>query len=292
MAKGAAGLSPYVSALAAAWDREAPGVRWRRVDASLCLVDVSGFTTLTERLARRGRVGAEELTNVLNDVFGTMIRLAEGRGGDVLSFGGDALLLLFTGPDHAERAVAAALAMRSSLRMTARRSTSAGLVDLRASMGVHSGPVDIFRVASTHRELIVAGPAATAVTSLEKDAEAGEILVSEATRNLLPESWTRPRRTSWAVVRRGELPLDGYEPPLRPALSSTDVRCRRTASSCPWRPFRWATAPASCSNAACSSRSAGSGVSRRATSPSRAAASAASAAWRSSRSSCSAAAAT
>lgn len=80
MMKASAGLGAYVPALAARWDEEAPGSSWQVVDGTLCLVDVSGFTTLTERLARRGRVGAEELTDVLNDVFGAMIRLAEERG--------------------------------------------------------------------------------------------------------------------------------------------------------------------------------------------------------------------
>ena len=61
-----AGLGRYVPRVAAEWDVEAPGRAWQAIDASLCFVDISGFTNLSERLATRGRIGAEELTEVLD----------------------------------------------------------------------------------------------------------------------------------------------------------------------------------------------------------------------------------
>ena len=87
--------------MAAEWELDNPGARWCELDATCCFVDISGFTALSERLARRGRIGAEELTEVLNHVFGRMLGIAYGKGGSLLKFGGDALLLLFTGDDHA-----------------------------------------------------------------------------------------------------------------------------------------------------------------------------------------------
>jgi len=101
------GLGRYVPRRAAEWDLDAPGRRWQEVEASLCFVDISGFTPLSERLARRGRIGAEELTELLNRVFGQMLALAYERGGSLLKFGGDALLLMFASPDHAAQAASA-----------------------------------------------------------------------------------------------------------------------------------------------------------------------------------------
>lgn len=61
--------------------------------ASLVFADVSGFTPLTERFARLGREGSEKLTELLNELFGPTLDAAlQRRGGDLLSFGGDALL--------------------------------------------------------------------------------------------------------------------------------------------------------------------------------------------------------
>ncbi|MEX0667221.1 MAG: adenylate/guanylate cyclase domain-containing protein, partial [Acidimicrobiia bacterium] len=54
-------------------------------------------------------------------------------------------------------------------------------------MGVHSGLFDFFMVGESHRELIVAGPAATTTTLMESAASAGQILLSPATASLLPK---------------------------------------------------------------------------------------------------------
>ncbi|MDQ1533547.1 MAG: hypothetical protein QOF28_1308, partial [Actinomycetota bacterium] len=167
--------------VASEWDLDTPGAQWREADATLCFVDISGFTNLSERLARRGRIGAEELTEVLNRVFSEMLELAYDRGGALLKFGGDALLMLFDGADHPMQAACAAIEMRAALRAAAEIPTSVGRVRLRMSVGLHSGSVHLFRVGSLHHELVVTGPAATRTTELESAASPGEILVSAET---------------------------------------------------------------------------------------------------------------
>src|SRR3954465_4801808 len=183
-------LTAYLPRMAAEWELETPNARWRELDATCCFVDISGFTALSERLARRGRIGAEELTEVLNHVFGRMLGIAYDKGGSLLKFGGDALLLLFAGDDHAVLAAEAAVAMRAALREARTLPTSVGRWSLRMSPGIHSGNFQFFRVGESHRELIVAGPAASATTRMEHGADAGEIVVSEATAARLPNRAT------------------------------------------------------------------------------------------------------
>ena len=124
----ASGLERFVPQLASEWDALAPGSSWQALDASLCFVDISGFTSLSERLVRSGRIGAEELTDVLNRAFGAMLELAYVRGGELLKFGGDALLLLFQGEQHPRQACAAAVetADRAAGMPPASRHRSAG----------------------------------------------------------------------------------------------------------------------------------------------------------------------
>src|SRR5262249_20484141 len=189
MAGAAAGLESlarYVPRISAEWDVDTPGAPFRVTDASLVFVDISGFTKLSERLARRGRIGAEELTEVLNRVFGTMLDLAYARGGALLKFGGDALLLMFESDDHPVQAACAAVEMRAALRAAAMIPTSVGRVPLRMSVGVHSGLVHLFRVGSLHHELVVTGPGASRTTQMESAAAAGEIFVSPETAARLP----------------------------------------------------------------------------------------------------------
>ncbi len=173
------------------------------VHGSLGFLDISGFTALSERLAALGRVGAEELTEVLGRVFGDMIDLASQRGGTLLKFGGDAMLMLFESKDHAMQAASAAVEMRTILRKAAEIPTSVGRVRLRMSQGVHSGEIHLFRAVGVHTELIVAGPAATWVTKMEGAADDSEIVVSTATRALLPDdSAAKPKGDGWLLKWR------------------------------------------------------------------------------------------
>src|SRR3954469_7920388 len=78
--------------------------RVRAVDGTCVFVDVSGFTRLSERLARRGgREGAEQLADAIGRCFERLLAAAYDKGGGLVKFGGDALLLLFEGDAHAER---------------------------------------------------------------------------------------------------------------------------------------------------------------------------------------------
>ena len=180
-------LSPYLPRISTEWELDAPGARRRELDATCCFVDISGFTALSERLAKRGRIGAEELTEVLNHVFSRMLDVAYSKGGALLKFGGDALLLAYTGNDHARLAAEGAVAMRAALREARTLPTSVGRVNLKMSVGIHTGSFHLFRVGHSHRELIIAGPAASATTRMEATADAGEIVVSPDTAIRLPK---------------------------------------------------------------------------------------------------------
>jgi class 3 adenylate cyclase/tetratricopeptide (TPR) repeat protein len=200
-------LERFVPRAAAEWDLDAPGRKWQEIDGTLCLVDLSGFTGLSERLAARGRIGIEELTELLNRVFGTMLDLASARRGSMLKFGGDALLLLFIGDDHAMQAASAAVEMRAALHAATRVPLSVGRVQLRMSVGLHSGLVQLFRVGSAHHELLVTGPAATRTTQIEHAAAAGEILVSAELADRLPHTATRPGPSGVCRLRWRRAPV-------------------------------------------------------------------------------------
>jgi hypothetical protein len=51
------------------------------IRAYAMFIDLSGFTHLTQTLMKRGNVGAEQLSSILNDIFGPMVRLVYRRGG-------------------------------------------------------------------------------------------------------------------------------------------------------------------------------------------------------------------
>ena len=83
--------------------------------------------------------------------------------------------------------MAAAYEMRRALREIGVFQTTAGQVKLRMSVGVHTGRFNFFLVGDSHRELMVAGPAATATIMAEKVARAGQIVVTPTTAAELPK---------------------------------------------------------------------------------------------------------
>ena len=189
----------------------------RAVDGTLVFADVSGFTALTERLSRQGRIGAEEIVEALNRVFGPMLTIAATRGGELLKFGGDALLFLFRGEGHPEQACDAAVEMRASLRAAAAVPTSAGRFSLSMSVGVHAGDIELFLVGSPTRELLVLGPGASAVANAEKAAEAGQVVVSAGHREpSAPRVHPPTRRRATAAATRASPHCTG-PPRTRPA---------------------------------------------------------------------------
>jgi class 3 adenylate cyclase/tetratricopeptide (TPR) repeat protein len=179
-------LRPYVPRMLIQWISEEPECTCRDVEGSVVFVDISGFTALSERLSKKGKVGAEELTDVLGACFTQLLAITYGNGGSLLKFGGDALLLLFTGNGHPAKACRAAVGMRRTLREIGRLESLGVKANLRMSVGVHSGTFSFFLVGNSHRELIVTGPAATETVTMEGAAVAGEILVSKATAAALP----------------------------------------------------------------------------------------------------------
>lgn len=68
----------------------------RHIAAAVLLVDVSGFTWLSEQARRRASSdGAEHFVLALSAFFSAITRLTGAMGGDVDCFAGDALLVVF-----------------------------------------------------------------------------------------------------------------------------------------------------------------------------------------------------
>ncbi|HET9723827.1 MAG TPA: adenylate/guanylate cyclase domain-containing protein, partial [Actinomycetota bacterium] len=177
---------PYVPRLLLQRLTEATEEASWSVDGTVVFVDISGFTKLSERLAAHGREGAEQVTDAIEGCFSALLSVAYASGGGLIKFGGDALLLLFDGPGHVERAARSAVWMRRLLRDVGRVELPGVKLQLRMSVGMHTGRFHMFLVGDSHRELLVTGPAWTRTVEMEHAAEAGEILVSPEAAAMLP----------------------------------------------------------------------------------------------------------
>ena len=186
----------YLPRTVATWGDAGPV---RRIDGTLVFADVTGFTALTERLSAAGNIGSEQITEAVNAVFSEILSVARLEGGDLLSFGGDAVLLLFEGPDHRRRAVTAAWEMQESM-------PDGG--DLRASIGVASGEIVLAGVGSSQHLVFALGPVVDDVVSVETAAEAGEVVIAESVLAGIDEWCRGPAKGTGYLLEEPPEPSD------------------------------------------------------------------------------------
>jgi predicted ATPase/class 3 adenylate cyclase len=153
-----------------------------------------------------------------------MLERARAGDGMLLKFGGDALLFLFKGEDHAMRAASTAVEMRQTLRKAVELPTSVGRLRLSMSVGLHSGRIHFFPVGSSHRELVLAGPDATIATEIEGAANAGEIALSPATATELPVSAVKHRDDGILLLRWRKAPTPAPGPSPAREVDSAIIR--------------------------------------------------------------------
>jgi adenylate cyclase len=127
-----------------------PQYAWQA--GSLMFTDLAGFTPLLAAMAPAGHEGAQNLTQLLNRYFTTMIEIIGKSGGSLLEFTGDALLVQFkheqgskgeaTDKEIAkdtEKAIYAGLRMQRAMAAFANIDTPQGQLSLKMRLGIHSG---------------------------------------------------------------------------------------------------------------------------------------------------------
>jgi class 3 adenylate cyclase len=163
----------------------------RLEEVTILFADLRDFTPWVERTEPR------EVVRDLNEYFTEMEAAIRFQRGLVLQYIGDEIEAVFgaplPAPDHADRALAAALEMRTRLERLNSRRTAAGKPPLRNGIGIHTGTVLAGSIGSAERSsYALVGDAvnlASRIQGLNKDLGT-EILLSEATRTRLKSKAT------------------------------------------------------------------------------------------------------
>lgn len=119
------------------------------LQAAVLFADIRGFTKLAHVMP------PAEVVALLNDYFTAIEPAIRGEGGWINKFGGDSLLAVFSEPSlqevYVEKAVRAAVHMRTALEAFNKRQTERGAPELRVGIGVHCGEVVAGSVGSPNR---------------------------------------------------------------------------------------------------------------------------------------------
>ncbi|MCP5101249.1 MAG: adenylate/guanylate cyclase domain-containing protein, partial [Chloroflexi bacterium] len=171
------------------------------VNGTLLFADISGFTAMSERLSRSGREGAEEVTAVVNCYFDVMLDILRDHDGQLIRFGGDALLGLFeerpflqaqpfsTITDSATRAIQAAMTMQNAMGQFTHTQTSQGTFPLRMSVGVHKGRFFTAQLGNANNmEFALFSHDVNEAAATESIANAGQVVISAKTYDAIDPS--------------------------------------------------------------------------------------------------------
>src|SRR4051812_37951096 len=149
---------------------------------SVLIADVSGFTTITERLAHRGAAGAEELTRVLNEFFEHVINAILTHGGDIVRFAGDAILAVWPSSEEFDerRTARCASLCGLSLQRALKGYRSDTGTELSMKIGIGTGAFTCMHLGGEfHRwEVLITGLAFVQSFSALEHAKAGQVVVS------------------------------------------------------------------------------------------------------------------
>ena len=156
------------------------------IEATVVFIDICGFTALAEVLT------ADVVVPLLNTYFDQMVKEIIAHGGHVDKFMGDAVMAVFRGEYHLDRAVDAALAVRTLIGATQSELPGGGTYQPRVSIGINTGEMVSGNIGSASLKRLdytVIGDAVNVSQRLQSAAQAGQILVSEATYERLKESF-------------------------------------------------------------------------------------------------------
>jgi class 3 adenylate cyclase len=187
-------------------DDEALGGIEREVTILFC--DIRGFTHLSEGMKARHVVG------LLHEIFQLVSDRILERGGTIDKFIGDSVMAYFGAPmyqpDHAQRAVEAAVEIQRSIEERNRGLRESGdptAAPVEVGIGIHAGVVVVGNIGSDRRtDFTAVGDAVNVAHRLEKLARPGEILVSEAVQRVV--------RAERRLRFEGERQLSGREEPV------------------------------------------------------------------------------
>lgn len=152
-------------------------------------VDISGFTSMTEKLMQHGKEGAEILANTLYSVFDPLINAVHAHHGLITGFAGDAFTALFPW-DHFEtpemgyrHALAAAEFIRRHFMEQPQRPTKFGEFPFAVKLGLSTGKAywGILRSQDKPYQHVYyfRGPAIDSCAQAEHQAEKSEFILSD-----------------------------------------------------------------------------------------------------------------
>jgi class 3 adenylate cyclase/FixJ family two-component response regulator len=155
------------------------------IDVSVAFIDICSFTSISENEA------PDKVVKLLNSYFDVIVKEIIAQGGYIDKFIGDAVMAVFKGDFHLDRAIDACLAVRRQIEKLPNESHQAAFSP-KVSIGINSGEVVSGNIGSADLKRLdytVIGDAVNTAQRLQSLATEGQILISDVSYEKVKESF-------------------------------------------------------------------------------------------------------
>lgn len=155
------------------------------IEATVVFVDICGFTKISENAP------AETVVNMLNHYFDVIVNAIIDHGGYIDKFIGDAVMAVFKGEHHLDKAVEACLMVRSKIEELPEETEGTNFSP-KVSIGINPGEMISGNIGSASLKRLdytVIGDTVNTAQRLESAAAPNQILINEATYELVKDSF-------------------------------------------------------------------------------------------------------
>jgi adenylate cyclase len=156
------------------------------VQATVMFLDICGFTAISENVA------ADKVVATINALFDLVVKEIIAHKGHVDKFMGDAVMAVFRGKYHLDRAIDAALGAREAIKKVESLSAGGVLYQPEVAVGINSGEMISGNIGSAslrRLDYTVIGDAVNIAQRLQSAAKAGQIVITEQVYELAKESF-------------------------------------------------------------------------------------------------------
>jgi adenylate cyclase len=155
---------------------EASVLKNELLEATVLFIDVCGFTAITEQIP------ANDVVAILNGIFDEIVKEIIAQGGHVDKFMGDAVMAVFRGEFHLDRAIDVALAVKEKISSIEIALEGDKTYKPQISIGINSGEMVSGNIGSAslrRLDYTVIGDAVNVAQRLQTIAKAGQIIITE-----------------------------------------------------------------------------------------------------------------
>jgi len=197
-----------------------------RKQVTVLFVDVSGFTSISERL------DPEDVHRLMTRAFELMLAEVHRYEGTVNQFLGDGIMALFGAPiaheDHAQRAVHAALGIHKALEEYQDELHRKRGITFQVRQGLNTGLVVVGSIGTDLRmDYTAVGDTTNIAARMQQAADRGRIVISEATHRLI-EGYFYTRSLGALALKGKAEPMRAWEViSARTARTRLDVEAER-----------------------------------------------------------------